>query len=202
LKGDEEMVKFALLLCGTLLFTASAVAQKAEDGWLDRPLSNWNNPNRPIERAMPTGETIAEMAKRCDSPLRQSTEGERALANAGWLPFRPFDRQILQRDVEILGGMAEADGMCRPQEFNIFVFVKGELAGTLSPALMASRTDGAVGAIRLADDDTIAAEVVRYLEKDALCCPSSRVTVRYRIDRTAPRPVVVPVSVQVTRPPA
>jgi hypothetical protein len=180
--------------------TAAFAAQAADQSWLDRPLSPWNTSGRPIERAMPTGETIAEMAKRCDSPLRRDTAGERALADAGWLPFHPFARQIVQRDVEIVGGMAEADGMCRPQEFNIFVFVNGQPAGTLSPTLMASRSDGSIGVVRLAEDDTIAAEFVRYADKDALCCPSSRVTVRYRIDRKGPQNVVIPVSVRPTRP--
>jgi hypothetical protein len=182
-----------------LIIAAVLLAQTPDPSWLDRPLDNWNDPGRPLERAMPTGETIAELAKRCDSPVRRTTAGERALADAGWLPFRPFDRQLVQRDVELIGGMSEADGMCRPQEFNVFVFVNGRLAGALSPALMASRTDGALGAVRLADDETIAAEFLRYGDKDALCCPSSRVTVRYRIDRQGPAPVVVPVSRQATR---
>ena len=118
----------------------------------------------------------------------------------GWLPFHTFDRQIVQRDVEILGGLAGADGMCRPVDFNVFVFVGGQLAGTLSPADMVSRTDASIaGGIRLADDDTIAAEFARYSETDALCCPTGRVTVRYRIDRKATPPVVVPVGLQPTR---
>ena len=111
-----------------------------------------------------------------------------------------FDRQIVQRDVEIVGGLAGADGMCRPTQFNVFVFVKGQLAGVLSPSDMDSRTDGSIGGgIRLAEDETIAAEFARYTGVDPLCCPSGRVTVRYRIDRMASPPVVVPVSIQPTR---
>jgi hypothetical protein len=111
-----------------------------------------------------------------------------------------FDRQLVQRDVELIGGLAGVDGMCRPSAFNIFVFVGGTFAGTLSPADMYSRTDGSIGgAIRLADDD-IAAEFARYADTDALCCPSGRVTVRYRIDRKVSPPVVVPVNARVTRP--
>jgi hypothetical protein len=64
---------------------------------------------------------------------------------------------------------------------------------------MASRSDGTTGAIRLAEDDTIAAEFARYDVPDPLCCPSGRVSVRYRIDRTTTPPVVIPVSVQPTR---
>jgi len=111
-----------------------------------------------------------------------------------------FDRQIVQRDVEIVGGLAGADGMCRPVHFNVFVFVNGRLAGALSPYDMDSRSDGSVGGgIRLAEDDTISADFARYNSADPLCCPSGRVTVRYRIDRKASPPVVVPVRVQATR---
>ena len=108
-----------------------------------------------MPRAAINGETISEIAKRCALlPVMRSTSGERIVADAGWLPFHMFDRQIVQRDVEILGGLAGADGMCRPVDFNVFVFVSGRLAGTLSPADMASRTDASIaGGIRLAEDE-------------------------------------------------
>jgi hypothetical protein len=149
---------------------------------------------------MATGEAIAAMSKRCNLSVRRDTPGQRALADAGWLPYLHVDREIAQRDVEIVAGMAEADGMCRPMDFNVFVFVGGQLAGTLSPLLMTSRGDGAIGAVRLAPDDTIAAEFARYTDRDALCCPSGRISVRYRIDRKGPQAVVVPVSITATRP--
>ncbi len=180
--------------------TAGVTAQPTEKSWLDRPLTNWNAPAKPVPRAVPTGETIGEMAKRCDLSVKRDTPAQRALADAGWLPYLHVDRAIVQRDVEIVAGMMEADGMCRPMDFNVFVFVGGQLAGTLSPLLMTSRSDGAIGAVRLAADDAIAAEFARYTDRDALCCPSSRLSVRYRIDRTGAKAVVVPVSVQVTRP--
>ncbi len=104
----------------------------------------------------------------------------------------------MQGDVEIIAGMSGADGMCRPTGFNLFVFVGGRLAGTLSPVPMSSREDGSVGAVRLAPEGTITAEFARYTEKDALCCPSSRVSVRYRVERGAAA-VVVPLAIQVIR---
>lgn len=188
-------------IASALLFGAVVAAQPPEPTWLDRPMSNWNVSGRAMRRAAIDGETIADIAKRCALlPVKRNTLGERMVADAGWLPFHMFDRQIVQRDVEILGGLAGADGMCRPVDFNVFVFVGGQLAGTLSPTDMASRTDGSIaGGIRLADDDTIAAEFARYVETAPLCCPSGRVTVRYRIDRKATPPVVVPVGVQPTR---
>ena len=184
-----------------VLAGVTLLAQAPEKSWLDGLLSNWNKPGRAMPRAVLNGETIAEITKRCSSlTMIRNTPGERAVADAGWLPFHMFDRQIVQRDVEIVGGLAGADGMCRPTDFNIFVFVNGRLAGTLSPAEMHSRSDSSIGgAIRLADDDTIAAGFARYTDADPLCCPSTNVTVRYRIDRKVAPPVVVPVSVRPTR---
>ena len=66
----------------------------------------------------------------------------RAIAAAGWMPFNYFGQPITQDNVEIVGGVTGADGMCRPTQFNVFVFVAGRFAGTLSPALMTSREDG------------------------------------------------------------
>jgi hypothetical protein len=193
-------MKLAPALVFLLCFAPEAAAQSADKSWLDRPLTNWNDSAKPMPRGMPTGETVADVAKRCDLVVKRDMPGQRALADAGWLPYLHVDREIVQRDVEIVGGMAEADSMCRPMEFNVFVFVGGQLAGTLSPLPMSSRGDGEIGVVRLGPDDTIAAEFARYTNRDALCCPSSRVTVRYRIDRTKPQAAVVPVSVQVTRP--
>ena len=61
------------------------------------------------------------------------------------------------------------------------------------------RPDGAAGAVRLPGRDAITAEFVRFKEGDATCCPSSRMSVRYRIDRTGTQPVVVPADVRTTR---
>jgi hypothetical protein len=186
----------------TMLAGTALVGQAPGPVWLDRPLTNWNTPGRAVPVAKPEDESIAELSARCSyQPLLRSTPGERALADAGWVPFRVNDRQIAVRDVEIVGGLAGADGMCRPVDFNVFVFVNGQLAGTLSPEEMVSRTDATLsGAIRIASDETITAGFSRYTDKDALCCPSSHVTIRYRIDRTVMPPTVVPLSIRVTRP--
>ncbi len=89
--------------------------------------------------------------------------------------------------------------MCRPTAYNLFVFVGGRFAGVLSPMPMTSRLDSSSGVVRLPLPG-ITAEFVRFTSTDPLCCPSSRVTVRYRIDRTAAGPVVAPVEVRNTRP--
>ena len=86
-----------------------------------------------------------------------------AMAAAGWMPFNYFGQPITQDDVEIVGGMTGADGMCRPTRYNVFVFVAGRFAGTLSPALMTSREDGILGKI---DDEQSRAIAGRGLGKE------------------------------------
>jgi hypothetical protein len=95
--------------------------------------------------------------------------------------------------------MRGADGMCRPATYNLFVFVGGRFAGVLSPTPMTSRLDSSSGVVRM-PLPLVTTEFARYASTDPLCCPSSRVTVRYRIDRTAAGPVVVPLEVRNTRP--
>ena len=190
-------MKLVILVSACLAFAGGIVA--AQGSWLDRPLVNWNDPGAPMPAPLAADETIAALAKRCGLAVRRGTAAERALADAEWLPFLHVDRQIVERDVEIVGGMTQADGMCRPMSFNVFVFVGGRLAGTLSPVAMKSRADGEIGAVRLAADDTITADFARYTNADALCCPSDRVAVRYRMDRSGPQATVVPVSAQSRR---
>ena len=183
-----------------VLLGAVVSAQAREATWLDRPLANWNMPGPVMPSVPDKAVSIAEITNRCPFlPMRRSTSGERAVADAGWLPFHMFDRHLIERDVEIVGGLAGADGMCDPVDFNVFVFVNGQLAGTLSPREMTSRTDGSIGgAIRLSDD-IISAQFARYGPSDPPCCPSERITVRYRVDRSGVLPIVVPVAVQPTR---
>jgi hypothetical protein len=194
------MIRTSLALTLAFAFGSHALLGAQQSAtWLDRALTNWNESAKGLPRSEPDGETIADIAKRCGLQTRRSTPAERALADAGWLPYLHVDRPIIERDVEIIGGMSGADGMCRPAGFNVFVFVAGRFAGTLSPLLMTSRTDGSMGAVRLAADDTISAEFARYADSDPLCCPSGRVSVRYRIERKSPQIVVVPATIQVIR---
>jgi hypothetical protein len=179
---------------------AEVLAQAPVTGWLDRPLENWNAAASAIVQASNPPDAIQKDAERCALAAPRDTAGERALAGAGWIPFHLFDRQMSERDIEIVGGLAASDGMCRPMRFNGFVFVGGKFAGTLSPIPMDSRTDGVVaGGIRVAADDSVSTEFARYTDKDALCCPTARVRVRYQIDRTGASPVLVPVAAQPLR---
>lgn len=194
------LLRAAALVTTVLLSTAMTVGQAPSLSWLDRPLSSWNKAGATLPDARATkDDSRAALINRCKLNPRQSTTPERALAAAGWIPFLHFDGQLLQDDIEIIDGMTDADGMCRPVTFNVFVFVGGRFAGTLSPEPMTSRLDASIGAVRIVSTDAITAEFARYKAADPLCCPSSRVMVRFRIDRTGPDVVVTPVEVRTTR---
>jgi hypothetical protein len=180
-----------------LMFPAKA-AQNLPTSWLDRPLAGWNGPAAPVPAAPQADETIAAVISRCKLSPPRSTPGERAVEAAGWIPFWNFDQQLVREDVEIVGGMRAADAMCLPAAYQLFVFVGGRFAGMLSPGPMNTNRDSSAGVVRL-PLPAVTADFARFAATDAVCCPSSRVTVSYRIDRTPTGPVVVPVEVRATR---
>jgi LppP/LprE lipoprotein len=198
MRSPAVLSRVALSIGLLLPMASSVVAQKPDAIWLDRPLTSWNKAGDSLPKPPSLEESKSAVISRCHLIPSVSTAAERAMDTAGWIPFLNFDQQLVQEDVEIVGGMRGADGMCRPEAYNLFVFVGGRFAGLLSPALMTSRLDGSSGAVRLRPPD-ISAEFARYGSNDPLCCPSSHVTVRYRIDRTGDRAVVVPVEVRTTR---
>src|SRR6185436_8139778 len=70
-------------------------------------------------------------------------------------------------------------------------------AGTLSPNLMDSRTDGALVEVTVPSSDTIQGAYVRYTQQDPLCCPSAKSTATFKVDRSGTLPVVVLQSVSI-----
>jgi hypothetical protein len=200
-RTSPKTLSAVLLIVGTALFAAGSVTQAAEgSGWLDRPLTNWNRPGAALPRA-PEGRSGVDVLKRCPPTGSQpSSASARQLNAAGWVPFLPLDREIVQGDIEILAGMLDADGMCRPMGYQLFVFVGGAFAGTLSPQLMDSRADQSSGPLRLLQDGVIQVDFSRFTSSDALCCPSAHVAVRFTIDRQHGAPLVVPIEVRPPRP--
>jgi hypothetical protein len=184
-----------------VLFSLAATAMQdaARASWLDRPLTNWNTAGGTLPRPAASDEPVTTVISRCKLQPPRSTAAERAIEAAGWIPFWNVDQQLVREDVEIVGGMRAADGMCRPVTYNLFVFVSGRFAGTLSPVPMVSRLDGSSGAVRIGQA-AVTAEFARYTSSDPLCCPSSRVTVSYRIERTPAGPLVAPADLRTTRP--
>jgi hypothetical protein len=176
---------------------AAPAAQSAS--WLDRPIVQWQSAGTAMPSPPPKKESTPALAKRCASIVITGSPADALLAQAGWVPFLHVDRRIARDDVEVVGGMATASPSCAPATFNLFVFVGGRFAGTLSPALMETAHDGVAGSVRLTGQGTLTAEFARYTAADAECCPSSIVRVTYRLNRQGSAPVVEAVGVRPVR---
>jgi LppP/LprE lipoprotein len=186
-----------LVVAATLLPTT--VSAQSDTSWLDRPLASWSHAPRTVPQARAGTESQSALERRCGSSSLTASAAAEALRKAGWAPFLHFDRTIARGDIEILGGMtAAASPGCEPTVFNLFVFVGGTFAGTISPIVMGQGRDGVAGAVRVTAD-ALTAEFARYTTKDTECCPTSRVRVTYRIERAGPQPTLVPVDIRTLR---
>jgi len=126
-----------------------------------------------------------EMARPADSLA------DRALTRAGWYltgPAQTFGSTTL------VMAMAGADGQCRPDLYNAFVFVSNRFAGTLAPRPMSPRSDGSLSRAFLYSATNASGEFSRYTSSDALCCPSRTSTVYYNISQGG-SPLVSPESI-------
>lgn len=180
----------------------------ATGAWLDaQPLTNWNTrgavvPKAPAPtltltiggtpRASGTPSTSGTPRAGCIPPaFAATTPAERAVAAAGWTVFVQEKRQ---GNVALVSGLASYDGMCRPMQYQLFVFVSDTFAGTLSPVTMNSRADGAIEIPMIAPDGAqITARYLRYAPTDPACCASRTSTLTFAVE--AAPPLVVPQSV-------
>lgn len=186
---------FVALACAV----ATTLSAQPAIAWLDRPLSTWNRPAASAPAAPSGDEAFARLDRRCGTSAAGSSEPAAVLRAAGWVPFLHLDRAISQDGVEVIGGMAAAGPDCAPAIFNLFVFVGGRFAGTLSPVAMTPNRDGAAGAVRITGADALTVEYARFKPSDFECCPSSRVRVSYRIDRAAAPATLAPTEIRQLR---
>jgi hypothetical protein len=165
--------------------------------WLDASSpARWNAPGAALPAAPEPADAELAPGGRCASELRPPTTREdRAVRRAGWWPIGPYQGY---GETEVLLATSSADGMCRPVGYQGFVFVRGAFAGTLSPTLMNSRSDGALSglSVNLFNAGALGATFVRYVESDPLCCPHASTSVSYQIDTVDGHRVVEPVSAQ------
>src|SRR5262249_29766824 len=82
------------------------------------------------------------------------------------------------------------DAMCRPVPYQQFVFFRGGFVGTLAPAPMFPRTDGALSDARISGDGTVSATYERYAATDPLCCPSGKAFATFTLEQTSAGPVL------------
>ena len=148
----------------------------AGGAWLDTPLAGWNIPGAALPKAPPAEGTPDP---RCREHARPAAGNEdRAVIAAGWVLVGPL--QVFG-DTSVVTATSAFDGMCRWWSYQVFVFVDGRFAGTLSLEPMNSRTDGAAVQVHLYHASSIMAEFTRYTGKDPLCCPSGRSFVSYQV---------------------
>ena len=133
------------------------------------------------------------MQERCRDFIRQpDSPAERALVRAGWRLYGSVQSYGLTKVVTALSGV---DGRCRPVGYQAFIYWEGRYAGTLAPAAMNSRTDGALTNIRLVSPTRILAEFARYAGADPLCCPTRTTHVAYVVSRDD-LPLVAPINIK------
>lgn len=168
-----------------LIFFSLTILTNAQASWLDRPLdTNWNNGNGTVPSAPRNAGRIEGI---CQEQIRQpESVADRAVTRAGWYLFGSSQTY---GSVTLVMAMADVDGMCRPNNYNAFVFVANRFAGTLSPTAAGARSDGAIGSVHLFSPKRITAEFARYTSDDPLCCPSQKSFAEYSIT-SGPRPVV------------
>jgi len=171
------------------MLLATALAAQA-GSWLDRPLARWNSAGAAMPAPPASPDARPALARRCASLVAAGSAVDALVTRAGWVPFLHLDRRLTRDDVEVVGGMAAAGPACEPTVFNLFVFVGGRFAGTLSPSSMSTSRDGVAGSVRLMGPDALTTEFARYTATDSECCPSSVVRVSYRINRAGAAPVL------------
>jgi hypothetical protein len=175
------------LLLYLFLGVSSVKAESEPSGkWLDAD-RNWNEAGTLLPQA-PTqeGNNLAN----CQHTVRPAVLPEDKLVEeAGWTLT---DAAQIYGATTIVTGMADADGMCRPLDYQVFVFSNGKFVGTLSPIPMDSRTDGSLIDFHLYRDGYIDASFNRYAPEDAMCCASQKSRTFYEVNNKTNPPLLVP----------
>src|SRR5206468_1938361 len=103
------------------LAALSAGLAAADGGWLDQPLSNWNQPGLDVPQAPPMDPSTNPQCLNQNRPVE--TDADQAIADAGWTLFGGYQGGW---NSYVVRGLSGYDGMCRPLRFNEFVFVDGQ----------------------------------------------------------------------------
>lgn len=169
--------------------------------WLDSETGLWQGSGNASIPVAPAAEDKSSYEDRCKmSRIEPSTDIEREVTDAGWTIIAETENHGA---VSSVIGATDADGMCRPWNYQIFVFVNKQFAGTVSPAPMQSRIDGSAWGVEVNDQNGTPSELTvkynRYTEDDPLCCPSAESIVKFNIVTENGRARIVPAEV-VTQP--
>jgi LppP/LprE lipoprotein len=189
-----DTLRARLLVVAVSVYVAIAVDGPAISGtaakvasWLDDPKpASWNAPGLAIPAAPKLQESVDPRCRALARPAE--LDEDKRLGERGWDLVGDFQGGW---QIRVMLGTAGYDGMCRPRQYQGFVFVRGVFAGTLAPQAMDSRTDGALGQVHLESAGRLMAEYRRYAPSDPLCCPSRTTSVVFAIANDTPvlRPV-------------
>ena len=175
----KKILNMKKLIAVVFVALLSVVVASAQEGaWLDaKTVKNWNKGIHAIPTA-PKGDkdAIAQCGK-MDRPATLAVD--KLMTAKGW--HLVGAGQVFGK-FTIVEAAAGYDGMCRPDQFNAFVFSGTSLIGTLAPKLMSARTDGSIADFMLGSEGYINAEYVRYSDSDALCCPSRTTNLSFTIE--------------------
>lgn len=186
MKDEFSLLSGSLILI-SLGLVPVALAQSDPSGtWLDED-TNWNQPGAEIPQApAQAGNNLPD----CQHTVRPAALPEDDLVTAaGWTLTGAA--QVFGATT-VITGTANADGMCRPLDYQVFVFTDGNFSGTLSPIPMDSRTDGSLFDVSLYREGFLDASFNRYTPEDPLCCASGQSRLFYEVNTSANPPVVVP----------
>ena len=195
------MTKTAIAVLSALGMLALAAPAGADGRWIDaRPIVGWNQPGGPIPKA---GKNflVGEERQRCRGSIKTELDAlEKSVEAAGWTVMTDLAGDTIDiPGFRMVWGTTAADGMCRPEGYQGFVFVGDRFAGTVSPQPMGARADGTGGPPKAASGGRFEIDFARFTGTEALCCPSRTSEVRYEVRRDPAGPVVVPVSATTRR---
>ena len=180
-------MRFAIAcLVSLMLMPACCCASGQEGSWLDQAKpATWNQPGMSIPAAP---ESQGNADPRCRKQARPPPLSEdKRLHERGWELIGAYQGGW---NVLVIAAAASYDGMCRPLQYQYFAFVRGVFAGTLSPRLMDSRTDGALSRVSFESGSRLNVQYLRYALTDALCCASRTTSVIFEI--SGDKPVIQP----------
>jgi hypothetical protein len=176
-------------MCGLIVAWPVPVGAQSPGDWLEQAVpDNWNQPGAGVPAAPQA--YVPGPDPRCGQQERtsESPEEDQVVAQ-GW---RLFNAAEVGWHLRLVNGLVAYDGMCRPLQFQGFVFADGQFAGTISPQPMDSRTDGVGRILDVLGPDNLSGQFVRYAPTDPLCCPSSTFFVQFKVDRGGDAPLLVP----------
>src|SRR5262249_34539041 len=142
-KGTPCMRHVSATLAAAVLLVLFPVAGGA--AWLDADTPDpWNHRGSAVPGAPDAPRHNDPRARAGERPAE--TPKDRARAAKGWRLFHDYQAGW---GLKVIWGLSGYDGMCRPWGYQVFVFMRGVFAGTMSPGPMNSRNDASLFSVQL-----------------------------------------------------